>query len=209
MKKSKHVARAGCIAALYAALTLFTITLLQGLAWGPVQFRISEATTVVAVLSSAAVPGLTIGCIIANLAAIPIAGTGLSGILDVLFGSLATLLGALWTRKFRKRTGLALLGPVIANALIVPAYLPLLVQGYGFYTIPFTSISIGGAFLPLYLFGVVTVGLGEAAVVYGLGLPLLRALRRIGVLADEDDSALATTIAVKRDETARTSDTGK
>lgn len=76
MKKSKYVARAGVIAALYAALTLIAILFLQGLAWGPVQFRLSEAVTVVAVFTGAAVPGLTIGCLLANLIAIPLAGTG-------------------------------------------------------------------------------------------------------------------------------------
>jgi len=189
MKRTRYVARAGVIAAIYAALTILTVTLLQGLAWGPVQFRISEATTVVAVLSGAAVPGLTIGCLIANLASIAITGSGLMGMFDVVFGTLATLLGALWTRRFRARPKLALLGPVLANALIVPAYLPIIVQGYGFYTIPFTQIAIDGAYLPMYLFGFLATGIGEAVVVYGLGLPLLAALRRFGVLSDEDASA--------------------
>lgn len=189
MKKSKYVARAGVIAALYAALTILTITLLQGLAWGPVQFRISEATTVVGVFTSAAVPGLTLGCLLANLIAIPIAGTGLMGLFDVVFGTLATLLGTLWMRRFRRRPRIALLGPVLANALIVPAYLPLLVQSYGLYTIPFTDIAIGNAYLPMYLFGVVTTGMGEAVVIYLLGFPLLSALRRFGVLSDDDGAA--------------------
>lgn len=191
MKKSKYVARAGVIAALYAALTLIAILFLQGLAWGPVQFRLSEAVTVVAVFTGAAVPGLTIGCLLANLIAIPLAGTGLAGLLDVGFGTLATFLGALWTRRFRSRPKLAILGPVLSNALIVPAYLPLLAQGYGMYTIPFTDIAIGNAYLPLYLFGFVTVGLGEAAVIYILGLPLLHALRRFDVLSDTGTLAVS------------------
>ncbi len=186
MKRSSYVARAGMIAALYAALTLMAIVLLQGLAWGPVQFRVSEALTVLAVLTPAAVPGLTIGCVIANLLALTITGVGPIGLLDVVFGSLATLLGALWARHFRSRPLLALAGPVIFNALIVAAYLPILVKGFGFYTIPFTSISLEGAFLPMYLFGVIALGIGEAVVVYGLGLPLLGALRRLGVLAQDE-----------------------
>ncbi|MEG1561297.1 MAG: QueT transporter family protein [Raoultibacter sp.] len=183
-KRSTFVAQAGMIAAVYAAATLITLFLLQGLAWGPVQFRISEAVCVLAVLTPAAVPGLTIGCIIANVIALVINGTGALGLLDVIFGSLATCLGALWCRKFRKKPKLALLGPVIANALIVPAYLPILLQGFGFYTLPFTSINLDGAYVFMYLFGVLATGLGEALVVYALGLPLLAALRNLRVIDD-------------------------
>lgn len=176
--RSTHVAEAGLIAAVYAACTLVALLLLQGLAWGPVQFRISEALVVLAVLTPSAVPGLTIGCVIANLAALVVNGTGALGLLDVVFGSTATLAGALWCRTFAARPKLALLGPVAANALIVPAYLPILLQGLGFYTIPFTTISLDGAYLPMYLFGLMATGIGEAMVVYALGLPLLAALRR-------------------------------
>ncbi len=181
--RATYVAEAGLVAAVYAACTLVALLLLQGLAWGPVQFRISEALVVLAVLTPAAVPGLTIGCVIANLAAMVINGTGALGLLDVVFGSLATLLGALWCRKFAERPKVALLGPVIANAVIVPAYLPILLQGLGFYTIPFTTISLDGAYLPMYLFGLVATGIGEAAVVYILGLPLLAALRKAKVFS--------------------------
>ena len=93
--RTSYVAEAGMIAAVYAACTLAALVLLQGLAWGPVQFRISEALVVLAVLTPAAVPGLTIGCIVANVANMVIAGTGALGLLDVVFGSLATLVGAL------------------------------------------------------------------------------------------------------------------
>ena len=74
-KKTMYVAQAGMIAAVYAAATLITLLVLQGLAWGPVQFRISEAVCVLAVLTPAAVSGLTVGCIIANLMALAINGT--------------------------------------------------------------------------------------------------------------------------------------
>lgn len=183
-KKTSYVAQAGMIAAVYAAATLITMFLLQGLAWGPVQFRISEAVTVFAVLTPAAVPGLTIGCVVANLISLAINGTGALGLLDVVFGSLATCLGALWCWKFRSRPKIALLGPVIANALIVPAYLPILLQGIGWYTIPFTDISLDGAYLPMYVFGVFATGIGQALVVYVLGLPLLKALKRFAVADD-------------------------
>ena len=182
-EKTTYVAQAGMIAAVYAVATLLTMFLLQGLAWGPVQFRISEALVVLAVLTPAAVPGLTIGCVLANLISIVINGTGALGLLDVVFGSLATLLGALWCRKFREKPALALLGPVLANALIVPAYLPILLQGFGFYTIPFTDINLDGLYVSMYLFGVFATGIGEALVVYVLGSPLLKALRSLDLVS--------------------------
>ncbi len=174
---SSMPARAGMIAAVYGALTILCLTLLQGLAWGPIQLRLSEAVCVLALFTPAGVPGLTIGCFLANLMGIALNGTGVFGLLDVVFGSLATLLGALWMRRFRKRVGLALLGPVLANALVVAAYLPVILMGFGFYTIPFTDISLDGAYPLMYLFGFITIGIGEAIVVYGLGLPLYKALK--------------------------------
>ncbi|MDR2493505.1 MAG: QueT transporter family protein [Coriobacteriales bacterium] len=175
---ARYVAHAGMIAAVYAALTILTITLLQGLAFGPVQLRLSEAACVLALLTPAAVPGLTIGCVLANLFGIALTGSGALGLLDVAFGSLATLLGAWWAWRARARVGVALLGPVVANALIVPAYLPVILAAYGFYTIPFTEISLAENYLLMYLFGAVAVGIGEALVVYGLGLPLHKLLAR-------------------------------
>lgn len=179
--RTTAIARTGMIAAVYAAATLVALLALQGLAWGPVQFRISEAVCVLALLTPNAIPGLTIGCALANLIALAINGTGALGLLDVVFGSLATCLGALWCWKMRGNPKVAVLGPVIANALIVPAYLPLLLQGMGFYTIPFTTIALDGAYIPMYLFGLVATGIGEALVMYVLGLPLLAALKRSGV----------------------------
>lgn len=179
--RTTAIARTGMIAAVYAAATLVALLALQGLAWGPVQFRISEAVCVLALLTPNAIPGLTIGCALANLIALATNGTGALGLLDVVFGSLATCLGALWCWKMRGNPKIAVLGPVIANALIVPAYLPLLLQGMGFYTIPFTTIALDGAYIPMYLFGLVATGIGEALVMYVLGLPLLAALKRSGV----------------------------
>lgn len=181
MPRSRYIAQAGIIAAMYAGLTLVTLLFLGGLAWGPVQFRISEAVCVVAVLTPAAIPGLTIGCFLANVLNMFIAGTGALGLLDVVFGSAATLVGAVFCWKMRKRPALAIGGFVFANALIVPAYLPLLLQGLGFYTIPFTSFALDGAYIPMYLFGLVSTGIGEALVIYVLGLPLLHSLKRAGL----------------------------
>ena len=183
-ERALYIAQTGLTAAVYAAATLLCLLLLQGLAWGPIQFRISEALCVVAVLMAPAVPGLTLGCIIANLINVALTGTGMLGMLDVVFGSLATLLGALWCRRFADKPKLAVAGFVIFNALIVPAYLPILLQGLGFYTIPFTNISLDGSYPLMYLFGLVATGIGEAAVIYLLGMPLLagikRALPRLG-----------------------------
>lgn len=175
---ARYVAHVGVIAAAYAVCTLVTMMFLGSLAWGPIQFRVSEALCVLALFTPAAVPGLTLGCVIANVANIAISGTGMLGMLDVVFGSLATFAGALFTWKMRRRPLVALAGPVLANALIVPAYLPLLLQGIGFYTIPFTSISLDGAYPLMYAFGLVTTGLGEAVIMYVLGYPLSRSLAK-------------------------------
>ena len=176
--KSNEIAQVGVIAAVYAACTLIALLFLGSLAWGPVQFRVSEALCVLALFTPAAVPGLTLGCAIANIANIAFSGTGMLGLLDVIFGSLATCAGAAFTWKMRGRPAIALTGPVIANALIVPAYLPILLQATGFYTIPFTSISLDGAWPFMYLFGLVATGAGEAVIMYVLGYPLGKSLAR-------------------------------
>ena len=186
--RARRVAHVGVIAAVYAALTLVALLFLGSLAWGPVQFRVSEALCALALLTADAVPGLALGCAIANVANIVLSGTGMLGMLDVVFGTLATAIGAFITWRLRRRPALALLGPVVANALIVPAYLPLLLQGIGFYTIPFTNIAIDGAYPAMYAFGLVATGIGEAVVMYVLGLPLYRALSRTSLarsFADE------------------------
>lgn len=176
--RTQRIVRVAVIAAAYAALTLIALLFLGSLAWGPVQFRVSEALCVLALFTPEAIPGLALGCAIANVANIVLSGTGMLGMLDVVFGTLATALGAWFTWRNRRHPALALLGPVIANALIVPAYLPLMLQGIGFYTIPFTNIALDGAYPAMYLFGLVATGAGEAVVMYVLGLPLFRALSR-------------------------------
>lgn len=178
LSRTRYISQAGIIAAIYATATLLTMLFLQGLSWGPVQLRISEAICVVALFTPAAIPGLTIGCIIANLANTVISGVGILGIFDVLFGSTATFLGALFCWKARSKPKTAISWFVVANAVIVPAYLPLLLQGLGFYVIPFTDIAIEGAYLPMYLFGLVATGIGEAIVIYALGYPLSKTLRK-------------------------------
>lgn len=179
MSRTRYIAQAGVIAAVYAALTILVLQFGSGLAYGPVQFRLSEVATVLACLTPAAVPGLWLGAFVAN--GFMLTQFGAIGLLDVVFGSLATLIGARWSWRHRRRPLLALLGPVVANAIIVPAYLPIVLAGLGFYTVPFIGIDVEGSWLGMYLFGVVAVGLGQTFVVYVLGLPLLLVLKGLGV----------------------------
>jgi uncharacterized membrane protein len=175
--RAQRVAQAGVIAAVYGALTFLVIQFGAGLGFGIVQFRVSEALTVVALLTPAAAPGLLIGSALANLSSV--AAFGAVGALDVVFGSLASLLGALWSWRFRRNTPLALFGPVLFNALIVPAYLPLMLGASGITAIPMLGISASSAWPLLYVAGFIGVGIGQAVVVYGLGWPLLTVLRRV------------------------------
>lgn len=101
------------IAALYAALTL----LLAPISYGPIQLRLSEALTVLPILLPQAVPGLFVGCLIANLY------TGM--LTDIVFGSLATLLAAIGTYLLRKKPVLAAACPVVSNGVIVGLVLSL------------------------------------------------------------------------------------
>lgn len=179
MARARSVAEAGVIAAVYAAFTLIVLQLPGQLGWGLVQFRVSEAVTVLAVFTPAAIPGLALGAAVANLFNVSQAGP--VAILDVVFGSLGTLLGAMWTWRFRERTWLALLGPVLTNALIVPAYLPLMLGAIGVKEIPFIGLAAGASWPVVYVAGVVTVGVGQAVVMYGLGWPLIAALRSAGL----------------------------
>lgn len=113
MKKKtiRNLVYGATIAALYVILTY--LSALFGLASGAVQLRLSEALCVLPMFMPSAIPGLFIGCIIANLVSGSIP-------LDIVFGSIATLLGALGTRFLRKKPVLALIPPIIANTLIVP-----------------------------------------------------------------------------------------
>jgi len=159
MRKSRFSPRdlaiAGIIAALYAVLSYFSS--IFGVAFGPVQCRFSEALCVLPFLTPAAVPGLFVGCLVSNL-------LSPYGALDIIFGSLATLLAALWTAKTRRKW-LSPLPPVICNAVIVGAVI----------TIQQTSADL---FLGAFLYNALTVGLGEALACYVLGGLLLKTLSR-------------------------------
>ena len=130
-KSVYFIAKAAIIATLYATLTVLQNVLVPGSASAAVQFRVSEVLTILALYTPAAIPGLTVGCIIANAVGVA-TGANIAGWLDVLLGSLATLMAAICTRMLRdvKVMGiplLALLPPVIFNALIVGAELSLFI----------------------------------------------------------------------------------
>ncbi|MGI6688302.1 MAG: QueT transporter family protein [Christensenellales bacterium] len=145
---TRSLAVAGIVAALYTALAL----IFAPISFAQIQFRISEALTLLPVISSASVPGLYIGCLIANL----ITGQPWQ---DVIFGSLVTLLAAILTRRFRENIWLAALMPVLINALVIGAMLWLV---YGLH--PYISF--------------LTVGAGQAAVCYLLGVPMVKLLKK-------------------------------
>lgn len=144
------ICQAGLIGALYTVVTV----LIGPLGSTAVQCRISEALCILPMFTSAAIPGLTLGCFVSNLLT-----NGLWQ--DVVFGTLATLLGALGARALRRIPWLVPLPTVVANTVIVP-----LVLAYAYYDthgIPFLMLS---------------VGIGEVLSAYCLGMLLWVALRR-------------------------------
>ncbi|MBR2603084.1 MAG: QueT transporter family protein [Clostridia bacterium] len=165
-----EIATGSMIAALYVVLTYVANAL--GLASGAIQIRISESLTILPVLMGSAIPGLAIGCVLANLL------TGCTA-LDVVFGSLATLIGALGTRALRKQPKLAWLPPVISNMLIVPLVLIYVYQVPDVsVTIPFVNKTLSGSgFLPL----MITVGIGEVISCGILGMLVYHAAQKAGI----------------------------
>ncbi len=119
-KNTKSLTECAMIAALYVVLTFLTNAF--GLANGVIQCRLSEALSALALFTPSAVLGLFIGCFLANIL------TG-AVVLDIILGSLATLIGTVFAYKFRKKPLLALLFPVISNTIIIPFVLKF---GYGF-----------------------------------------------------------------------------
>jgi len=148
-----EIARGAIIAAIYALLTIFLAPISSGL----IQCRVAEALCVLPYYTFSAVPGLFIGCLIANLI------TG-APIWDIVFGSLATLLAAYTTYAMRRRVTkfLAPLPAVLYNAVIVGALLVYV------YAVPVT-----------YPVAALYVAAGQAVACFGLGVPLLLALRRV------------------------------
>ena len=133
-QKIRNIAVGAVIAALYVVLTYLANML--GLASGAIQVRLSEILTVMPVFTFSAVPGLFIGCLIANIL------TGCA-LWDIVFGSLATLIGALGTYFLRKHKLLAVLPPILANAIIVPFVLLFVYSLEGTYFYFFATVGIG------------------------------------------------------------------
>ena len=140
--KSRWVAEGGIIAALYVALTVA----FAPISFGPVQLRIAEALTILPMFTPSAVPGLFLGCILGNLF-----GGGIP--VDVIFGSLATLIGAWGGYKLRHNRWLVPIPTVAANTLIVPFVLK---YGYGIADVPMVLMFIYifvGEILGCYVLG--------------------------------------------------------
>ncbi len=156
---TRYIVTGAIIAAMYAALTF--LSNLVGLAFGPIQFRMSEALVILPIFTPAAIPGLVIGCLISNIFSFNVA--------DMLFGTLATLLAAILTRQFRSIKTfnlplLSLLFPILLNAIIVGAEISLLYLE-------------AESFLYGFLISAIEVGLSEAAVCFTLGIPLYLTLK--------------------------------
>lgn len=147
---TRRLIQAALIAAVYATLTV----LLGSFGYGPVQFRIAEGLTVLPALTPAAIPGLFVGCMVANI-------LGPYGMVDMILGGGATLIAAILSYKLRKHPLLVPLPPVLVNAVVIGAML------YYAYGVPMSLWACMG-----------TVGLGQLVSCYAIGYPLLRILSR-------------------------------
>ena len=154
-QKTNFICVTAMIAARYVVLTFIANAF--GLASGVIQIRLSEALTVLPFFAPAAIPGLTIGCLLSNWM------TGCV-LWDIIFGTLATLLGALGSYALRKHPWLVPIPPIAANTVIVP-----LVLRYAY----------GAADALPYMMA--TVGIGEILSCYVLGMILLTALKKFRV----------------------------
>ncbi|MDU7338658.1 MAG: QueT transporter family protein [Clostridium sp.] len=161
-RRTVFLVQGAMIAALYVVLTFLSSAM--GLAYGPVQFRLSEALTILPVFTPAAIPGITIGCLISNLGS-PY------GVVDILCGTGATLLAAVISyqlRRFRLHglPVLSALPPVLCNALVIGAELAFFLPS-GFTAAGFFAAGV-------------SVGAGELVVLAVLGLPLAFLLEKSG-----------------------------
>lgn len=159
-KKTVFVVEAAVIAALYAGLT-YAAGLLN-LAYGGIQFRFSEALTILAALSPAAIPGLTIGCFLGNI-------TSPYGLVDIVCGTLATLIAAVlsyWTRKvkFKDLPLLSAIFPVITNAIIIGLEIVLFMPE--------------GFKMQAFLITAGQIAIGQLVICYGLGIPLYKVIKK-------------------------------
>ncbi len=155
---TRGLATGGMIAAIYVALTL----IFQPISFRAIQFRIAEMMTLMPIMTPYAVPGLFLGCLLANWL-----GGGIW--FDVVLGSIATLLAAICTLKFRNKPPVAAIFPTIFNGLIVGP-----VVYFAYVHAPGDPVSIS-----TLLFNMLTVAFGELVVCYVLGLPMLYALKKL------------------------------
>lgn len=169
-KPTLYIVQGALIAAIYATMTILQNVLIPGSASMPVQFRISEVLTVLALYTPAAIPGLTIGCVIANISSLSVLGP-----YDLIFGSLATLFAAISMYALRnvrlfKLPVLAALMPALFNGVFV-----------GF-EIDFFFMNNATAFNFVdFLIQGGLVALGELVVLFVLGLPLTRVIELNGL----------------------------
>ena len=154
----RTISRSAVIAAAYAALS--AISSMFGLAYGPVQFRLSEALCVLPRRYPSAVAGVFLGCLLTNI-------LSPYGLLDLVVGSLTTLLAALWSSRCRTDVGAAV-PPVLLNAL----FIGILIAWQE------TGSFAGGAFFAAFAANAFSVGLGQAVICFGVGVPLLRLLAK-------------------------------
>lgn len=148
-----YIITGALIAAAYAGLTYLSNVF--GLAYGPIQLRVSEVLTLLPIFTPAAIPGLTLGCFIANIGSFNVA--------DLLFGTLATLMAAILTRqlrniKFKGIPWIAIFPPIIVNAVVI-----------GFEIAVFYLNSEN--FFWGFLISGLEVGLGQLIVCYVFGIP--------------------------------------
>ena len=155
---TRGLALGGMTAAIYVVLTV----VFQPISFGAIQFRIAEVMTLMPILSPYAVPGLFVGCLLANWL-----GGGIW--FDVALGSVASLLAAICTRKFRERIPLAAIFPTLFNGLIVGP-----VVYFAYVRAPGDPVSV-----PTLIFNMATVALGELVVCYALGLPMIYGLKKL------------------------------
>ena len=155
---ARGLAMGGMVAAIYVVLTL----IFQPISFGAIQFRIAEVMTLMPIMTPYAVPGLFVGCLLANWL-----GGGIW--FDVALGSIATLLAAICTRKCREKPPLAAIFPTIFNGLIVGP-----VVYFAYVRAPGDPVSV-----PTLLFNMGTVAFGELVVCYALGLPMIYGLKAL------------------------------
>ena len=181
----RRIAFAGILAALYAVLTIAEGLIAPGLAYGNIQFRFAEALTVLCCFTPAAIPGMVIGCVVANI-------YSSVGIWDTVIGSSATLLACVVTwflsRGLRTESPALRTAEITEQAKRLSLYKLLLVLLVPLPTIVFNALIVGAelavffpegqAFWPAFIGYALSVGAGEAAVMYALGVPLLLWLRK-------------------------------